>query len=492
MTYQELLSALNAYKLALTTMQFDAQTIAPKDGSEYRNKAMAYLAGEHFKLYTSEIAYKTIQEACNSEDDIERLGAKDMLKHLNKIKNIPYDEFVAFEELINNSQLSWESAREKKDYSLFVNDLEKLLDSHRKRIAYRNIEGSIYDISLDDYEEGLTMESVERFFDTLEKNLVPYLDLIINAQQEYPSFMNAFVPIDKQKKISELLMRHLTYSKDFGVIGEAAHPFSSTFSINDSRITTHYHEYDFTQNIFSVIHEIGHSMYNHNVKLEYEGTPLADNMSMSMHESQSRFLENIIGRSKSFWKPIYPQLQLIIPEVLENVTLDDFIKAINYVKRGPIRIEADEVTYPLHIMIRYNIEKAMFVDNLSAHELDKLFALEMERLVGYSPKNDAEGILQDVHWSGASFGYFPTYALGSAYAAQFYNTMKKEIDIDKLLEEGDLASIFKWLKENIHQYSGIIPTQTLIEKVTGEPFNPNYYVDYLKEKYSSLLGIDFE
>lgn len=492
MTYPELLNLLNAYRLALTTMSFDSQTLAPKAGSAYRNKAMANLSGEYFKLLVSEKTYEILKETSKSENEIDSQGALELLKNLEKTKNIPLNEYIAFEELINNAQISWEKARLEKDYSIFEKDLDAIINSHRSILKYRNSSLQDYDNSLNDYEEGLRMEHVEKFFKTIEDDLLPFIDVILKNQGPKPDFMTQFVSIDDQKKISNLIMEHLHYDKDFGLLGEAAHPFSSTFSINDSRITTHYHEHDFTQNIFSVIHEIGHSMYNHQVHPDFEGTPLADNMSMSMHESQSRFLENVIGRSKSFWTPLYPKLQEIIPDVLGKVDLDTFLLGINYVERGPIRIQADEVTYPLHIMVRYNIEKAMFVQGHGAKDLNTLFASEMTRLLGITPKDDSEGVLQDVHWSGASFGYFPTYALGSAYASQFYNAMKKDIDIDTILMNGELKPMFNWLRDNIHQYSGTIPTQELIKKVCEESFNPSYYVNYIIEKYSNLLGIDFE
>lgn len=492
MTYQELLNLLNAYQLALTTMSFDSQTIAPKAGAPYRNKAMATLAGEYFKIFVSDATFEILHEASKSDNVIESLGALELIKRLEKTKNIPVDEYIAFEELINNAQQSWETARHEADYSVFQGDLEKIINSHRAILKYRESSLQDYDNSLNDYEEGLRMEHVESFFTSIENDLLPFIDTILEKQGPKPEFMHKFVSIDNQKKISELIMNHLKYDKEFGLLGEAAHPFSSTLSINDTRITTHYHEHDFTQNIFSVIHEIGHSMYNHQVNKDFEGTPLADNMSMSMHESQSRFLENVIGRSKNFWTPLYPKVQAIIPDVLGSVDLDTFLKGINFVERGAIRIQADEVTYPLHIMVRYNIEKAIFVNNQSADGLNTLFANEMTRLLGVTPKDDSEGVLQDIHWSGASFGYFPTYALGSAYASQFYKAMRRDIDIDTILLSGDLTEMFVWLHQNIHQFSGTIPTQELILKVSGEPFNPNYYIKYMIEKYSNLLGIDFE
>ncbi|WP_159649925.1 carboxypeptidase M32 [Erysipelothrix aquatica] len=492
MNFSELNNKLNAYSLALTTMSFDAQTIAPKMGDAYRNSVMSFLSGEYFSLFTSHEAYVALTDALLNEDPIIAKSAAQMLESLNKIKDIPYDEYVAFENLKLASHNVWADSRKNKDYSTFVENLNELITSHRNVISYRPNGASIYDASLDDYEKGLTINIVDNFFTTINDKIVPFIDKVIENQAPRPAFMSAFVSISKQREISELVMTHLGYSIDFGLLGEAEHPFSSTFSINDTRITTTYHENDFTQSIFSIIHEIGHSMYNHQVNPEFEGYAIADSMSMSLHESQSRFLENMIGRSAAFWTPLYPKLQAIIPDVLGSVSLDEFIRGINFVERGAIRIEADELTYPLHILVRYNIEKLMFVEAHDAHGLDQKFADEMARILKLTPASVSEGILQDIHWSDASFGYFPTYALGTAYAAQFMAAMEKNLDVEQTLRDGNLSLIFDWLRQNIHQFGGSIETQDLILKVCGEAFNPNYYVNYLISKYSTLVGIPFE
>lgn len=489
MTYNELLDKLNSLNLAITTMSYDALTIAPRSGAPFRNKALSILSGEYFNLLTDPKTYQILKDNENHVDPIIAESAKTQLRQLDKIKNIPADEYVAFDKLKYDSQQSWEDARENCDYSLFKNDLNNLIEGQRKMIGYRNSDLSIYESCLDDYEEGLRQQHVEGFFTTLENRLVPFIDKVIEAQGPKPEFLSAYVSEHEQDMISTLIKDHMGYDASFGYMGLAAHPFSSTFSINDSRITTHYYEDNFTSNIFSIIHEIGHSMYNHQVNIDFEGYPIADSMSMSLHESQSRLMENMVGRSKAFWTPLYPKLQAIIPHVLGDIDLDHFILGINYVEKGYIRVEADELTYPLHIMVRYNAEKEIFENNHSAEGLDTFFADQMTQFLGITPTNPSEGILQDVHWSDASFGYFPTYALGTAYAAQFMHKMREDIDVDSALIKGDMSSLFAWLKENIHQYGGMYNTQTIIEMVTNESFNPNYYIDYLIEKYSKLLGI---
>lgn len=489
MTFIELLDILNSYSLALTTMSFDAQTIAPKDGTKYRNKALAILSGEYFKLLTSEETLQILQDTINTSDNpLHVANAKELLTEIRKVVDIPTKEYIEFEQLTNDSYSAWEKARETKDYDVFKPYLEDLITTFKKILSYRKEDKSVYDIALSDYEKGLNQKDVDYFFDSL-KDLVPFIDEVIKHQKPRADWTKMMVSEEKQKEIAEMLMDHLGYKDSFGYLTSTQHPFSSTFSIGDTRITTHYYLDNFISSIFSVIHEIGHSMYNHQVNPEFEGLPFANNMSYSMHESQSRFLENIIGRSKNFWIPIYPKLQAIIPDVLSNVELDEFIEQINYVEKGLIRTEADELTYPFHIMLRYEVEKALFNEENDANIKD-LFNKGLKEIFNLEPNDDRDGILQDVHWSGASFGYFPTYALGSAYAAQFYETMRKEIDIDNHLVEGNMKPIFEWLKENIHQYSGSINTQDLIVKVTNEPFNPKYYVDYLTNKYKELLGFE--
>ena len=298
MNYLDLQNRLNSYQLALSTLMYDALTIAPEKGAKYRNQAMAILSGEHFKIITSQETHQLLLENKENEDLIIANSAEYQLEELEKIKNIPQDVYVGFNELKNNAQQIWEEARKKADYTLFEPTLKELINTSKEVIDYRNNDADIYEQLLGDYEKGLSVDKVDTFFDLIKKELVPFIDQVIEHQEEKPSFLSDYVSIEKQEKISKMLMEHLGYTEDFGYLAVAAHPFSSTFSINDTRIATSYEENDFTSNIFSIIHEIGHSLYNHNVNPEYEGLPVAGNMSYSMHESQSRFLENNIGRSK--------------------------------------------------------------------------------------------------------------------------------------------------------------------------------------------------
>ncbi len=300
MDYLQLQEKLNAYELALASMNYDAMTIAPEKGSDYRQNAMAFLSGEHFKILMDQETEKILKQAQSDTNPYIAKSADYLLEEIQKIKNIPYDEYIAFYKLRQESQNIWLQARKEKDYRVFKEHFQKLVEGSLQMMQYRNSSMNSYDLMLGDYEKGLRQEKLDEFFQIIKDKLLPFIQTVLDKQGEKPAFLGAYVPIEKQRKITELLTEHLGYSHSFGYVGESTHPFSLTFSINDTRITTAYDEHDFTSNIFSIIHEIGHAMYNHQVNEQLEGLPLAKNMSMSLHESQSRFLENNIARSKAF------------------------------------------------------------------------------------------------------------------------------------------------------------------------------------------------
>lgn len=488
--FREHQNKINAYRLALATMNYDLETIAPKDGADYRHKMMAFLNEQAFKLQTDKEYIQLAQELHDSTNDFNLKRETELiLNNYNKRKNITPEQMSEFVALTYKSNDIWKEAKQNNDYQSFEPYLKQLIDKSRALIQTRDqLSQHIYDDYLDDFQEGLTQEKVEKFFDTIEARLVPFIKKVSQSNLLEPAFLTKPISVEKQKEMTKLVADYLGFTDNFSVIAETEHPFSSTLSINDTRITTHYHEDQFTSNIFSIIHEIGHSLYNHQVNPEYEGTELADSMDMTMHESQSRFLENNIGRSKDFWVPLYPKLQAICPEVLGSVTLDEFIYGINYPKISLIRIEADELTYSLHVLIRYRLEQRMITDNLSDN-LNILWADEYERILGVRPQNDSEGILQDVHWSGGAFGYFPTYALGSAVAAMFYKKIQEDLDLSKELTSGNFVKVKDWLRENIHQYGALYTADEMILKVAGKEFDADDYCDYLISKFTRIYGI---
>ena len=274
-----------------------------------------------------------------------------------------------------------------------------------------------------------------------------------------------------------------------GLDKESEHPFTTGTSRLDVRVTNHYYEDLFTSSIFSMIHELGHATFEQQVSERFDDTNLEGCSAMALHESQSRFYENIVGRSYAFWTKHFPKLKETFKEQLENVSLEEFYHLINKAECSLIRTEADELTYPLHIMIRYDLEQALLSGEIEVKDLPMHWNNAYKNYLGIDVPSDKEGVLQDVHWAGGSFGYFPTYALGSAYSAQFLHAMQKEINIDEAFANDDLSVINAWLKENVHQFGNFKKPEDILKDATGEKFNPQYYIEYLLNKYRKLYNL---
>jgi carboxypeptidase Taq len=487
--FKEVSEKISAYSLALTTLNWDSSTIAPKKGAAYRNKMAALLSGELFSIVNSPEFISLIDELSSETlDEVTMREIRQIKKNLDKSRYIPKDVFVEYAQLTRDAENIWEVARDEHDYESFKPYLKKLIEMTKKVVSYRKDERPVYQQLIDDFETGITTADYDVFFNKLKEEIVPFLHKIIDKKIPEPQWLSRNVPIEQQRKVVEILMEYLNYDKGSGYIGESAHPFSSHFSIFDNRVTVRYHENMFTSSIFALIHEVGHATYNGQVDEAYQGRAIADSMTYGMHESQSRLYENMLGRSRSFWQSIYPKVQETV-DALCDVSLDDFIQGINHVALSLIRIEADELTYPLHIMVRYEIEQGLFNGTLDVDGLDKVWSDKYEEYLGIRPPHNGLGILQDIHWSGGAFGYFPTYALGSAYSAQWMMAMRKDLDVEKCLENNDFKRVNDWLKNNVHRHGGVYKPSELLLSVTGETFNPQYYVDYLKEKYTRLFDV---
>ncbi|MDD6370337.1 carboxypeptidase M32 [Galactobacillus timonensis] len=483
---------VSAYEMAVSLIGIEEQTIAPSGGSEYRNDRMAFLQGELFSLSTSEDALKMVDAVKNNEaiDEVTRREARLFSRSMHNFCCIPKDTYVEFTKLQADNYLRWKKAKEAGDYSLFEDSLVAIIEMERKIYGFRGSDVPLYDQMLDEFEPGMNMAFYDRFFDQVKERLVPLIQRVAKAEPIDDSFLYLDYPIDRQREYTEkYLLPYLGYTSDWGYVGETEHPFTAWTCENDCRVTTKYLENSAVSNIFSIIHETGHAWYEHDIDPRFDGGPLSNNVGSAMHESQSRFCENYLGRSASFWKYCYKDLQKEFPQQLGGVDVDTFVRAINASRPSLIRTEADELTYPLHILIRYEIEKGLFTGKISTANLNKTWNDMYEKYLGVRPANDREGILQDVHWADGSFGYFPTYALGSAFGAQFLHAMKKDIDVDAALAEGRYLDCIGWLKEHIHRYGALYDAGTMVKMASGEPFDARYYLDYLEDKYSRLYSL---
>lgn len=477
---------------AASVLYWDMRVNMPKKGAAQRGDALGLLYGEIYKLQTSEemksfIDYFSIVE---DFDVVSKAMVEEARKTYDQTKKIPEDRFKEFVILKTSSEVAWEEAKDKSDFNIFKPYLEKVVDFTKEFVEYWGYKENKYDTLLDFYEPGITVEKLDKVFGELRDAIVELLNKIkaSNVVIKDEFFKTKFSK-ELQEKFSLYVLEKMGYDFEAGRLDESVHPFTINFGNKDVRITTKYLENEFRSALFSTIHEGGHGIYEQNIPDELNGTGLNSGVSMGIHESQSRFYENIIGRSKEFWSYFYPEAQKVFSQ-FEGVSFEDFYKGINVVEPSLIRTEADELTYSLHIIIRYEIEKALINGKVEVKDLPQLWNEKYKEYLDVEPKNDAEGVLQDVHWSDGSFGYFPSYALGNLYGAQFLNKMVKDIpEIFKEIQEGNLMSIHQWLKDNIHKHGGVYKPAELIKMVTREELTAKYFIEYLNNKYKEIYNL---
>jgi len=489
-------SKMSAYYHAVSIIYYDEATVAPKEASENMEHALSILCEELYKLNTGK---KTIEVLEFLDDNKEELTDKEkrmvslLLKDIRQMKKIPMGEYVEYERLLAGAFSVWRNAKENSDFEKFRPTLEKIFETNKKFAAYCDPEKKPYDYWLDQYEEGLTMEICDEFFATLKSRLVPLIEKIKAAPQVDDKCLWGNFPEYKQAKLSKYLMETMGVDMGHCTIGTTEHPFTDSIGSHfDVRITTKYDEKFFASSMFSVIHESGHALYDMASDDDLAYTVLDGGVSMGIHESQSRFYENILGRNKSYTAFILPKVKEYLGKdnpALENATEEEFYKAINKVEPSLIRTEADEVTYALHVMIRYEIEKKAMCGELEVKDFPAEWNRLYKEYLGVDVPDDKHGVLQDSHWSGGSIGYFPSYALGSAYGAQFLKKMKETVDVDKDLAKGDYSKINAWNKEQIWRHGKMYKPDEVLERVLKTPFDANVFSDYLEEKYSDIYGL---
>ncbi|MBP3657495.1 MAG: carboxypeptidase M32 [Clostridia bacterium] len=488
----EMESTMAAYQHAMGVLGVDASTAAPSDSAEARGATMGVLSGVVYGLVANpenkELADYLI--AHGDELDAASLRRAQLLrKSCEQMSRIPKEEHVAYAVLLNQADSVWRKAKNENDFAAFAPLLEEIVAYNRKFAGYYNPDIPAYDALLNEYEEGLTMETLDAFFAQLRSVLVPLIHAIGEKEQVDDSFLNAYYPVEVQRAFSDALMEAMGIDRTRCAIAETEHPFTAGFNNHDVRVTTHYYENDVASSMYSVIHEGGHALYELGGDDAYNGTSLQGGVAMSIHESQSRFYENMIGRGLPFIRLIFPKMQELFPQQLEGVTAEMLYRAVNKAQPSLIRTEADELTYALHIMVRYELEKQLIGGTLQVKDLPAAWNAMMKEYLGVDVPDDARGCLQDTHWSGGMIGYFPSYALGSAYAAQMYAVMEKEIGcIDELVERGELGRVTQWLKEHIHTHGCLYRPGELFERSCGR-FDAAYYTDYLKAKFTKLYGL---
>lgn len=481
-----------AYRHALGVLEYDAVTAAPEKSAAGRGETLAVLGSAMYELSAGEEMQTLITFLKGQSDQLtaEQRRAVELLSDdYDRTACIPKEEYVEYARVQNDADSVWHRAKPANDYASFAPYLEKLIDYQRRFALYYKKDSDPYETLLDEFEKGITVKKLDTFFASLREQLVPLIHKISAAEQVDDSFLHGDFPVWKQRILSDRIMDIMHIDRTRCVIGETLHPFTTEFNVNDVRITTNYRKDNFADSMYSVIHEGGHALYELGGNPEYDGTVLSGGASLGIHESQSRFYENIIGRSHAFCSLILPTVKELFPE-LSGVSENDFYRAINKSQPSLIRTMADELTYPLHIMVRYEIEKRLIGGSLSVKELPAEWNRLYKEYLGVDVPDDEHGVLQDSHWSGGAFGYFPSYALGSAYSAQFVAEMGKELDVDAAIKSGDLTPINEWLGSNIHHYSSLYDPAELMRRTFRGEFNPQFYVDYLVKKYSAVYNLN--
>ena len=483
--FEEWQKRLSAFRLAFGIMGVDQTAVPPSQGSLYRAEMSSILHGEYRKILQDEEMYKIITDLSEEKDLDDKLAREVFLykRQLDKERSVPREEYMAYSRLLDASSIDWLRAKKEEDYYGYAPKLQALIDGYKRIKSQEKGDLSLYDKMLDDHQPGWNMARYDVFFNHVKERLVPLIRESVKRPQPDRSFLNGSYSVHGQRRVMRKVCRMIGFTEDWGRISESEHPLTSCLSKGDVRFTTKYRLDDPSKAILSTVHESGHAWFGHNVDKDYDGSIIAGSISSGLHESQSRLCENHFGRSYAFWEMVLPMLKEEFPDQLGEIELDTFMAALDSIRPSLVRTEADEVTYPIHIMIRYEMEKAMFEGDLKASDLDKVWSDKYFEYLGIRPEKPSEGVLQDMHWPSGYFGYFPTYALGSAMAAQFCHAMREEIDPDGLIRAGKYTDIMKWLGEHVQKYGNFIEADEILTRVSGEPFNDEYYFRYLEEKY---------
>jgi carboxypeptidase Taq len=478
---------------------WDQETYMPEGAAGIRSQELEQISSLIHKQRTSPKFVKALGKLIDLKtgeifdaelSEVQRAALHEWRRDYLKAAKLPVSFVKTLAKESSSSLHAWIKAREKNAFDEFAPHLQKMVTLSRKKADLLGFAEHPYDPLLDWHEPDMTTAAITPLFNRLKIALTSLLKEISFAPQIPSAFLEAHFPPSKQLHFGHLLLKAMHVDEKISRLDESAHPFCSGLHPTDTRLTTRIHPDNLMSNIFSVMHEGGHALYNIGLPTEQFGTPLCQSSSLGMDESQSRFWETRIARTLSFWKHFFPMLQHTFPEQLSGVYLDDFYRAINVVKPSLIRVEADEVTYSLHVIIRFEIEKALIEGTLAVKDLPEAWNEKMRTYLGITPSSDKDGCLQDIHWAYGLFGYFPTYTLGNIYAAQFFNVFEKEHpDWKERTARGELEFVRAWLRMHIHQYGRRFTPQELVQRVTGERLNEQPYVSYLENKYKALYHI---
>ncbi len=479
---------------SLSLLAWDERTYMPEGALPGRSEMNAGLAKIHHNILTSREMKKCLDKLNKPSiyedlDDLRKASVKEITRRFEKKNNIPDEIVEKIAKAASQGQAAWTKARARSDFAMFIPYLEKNLELKKKAAEYMGYKNEPYDALLDEYEPELTAKGVKKVFDPMKKGLSDLVDEISSrGSSKYDKYnINKTFNTDTQKELCRRMARDIGFDFHSGRLDESVHPFTVGMDF-DVRITNRYNEKDLSS-LYSLLHESGHGMYEQGICKDLLGTPIGKSASMGYHESQSRMWENFVGRNRNFMDYLYPLVVEYFPS-MEKVGIDDFYRSVNCVEPSYIRVEADEITYNLHIALRFDIELGLMRDEITPAETETVWQDNMEEYLGLIPEDPALGVLQDIHWSSGAFGYFPSYALGNLYAAQIFNTIVDEIpSLFDHLSKGEFTPLLNWLRDNIHSNGRRYLPEEMTKRLTGKSLDFKYFHQYVKEKYGDIYDL---
>ncbi|MGJ8677807.1 MAG: carboxypeptidase M32 [Akkermansiaceae bacterium] len=471
-----------------SALGWDEETYMPAGGVTYRSEQLAWLSGKAHELATCADYLKTLENAENaasqtSTNNTEIANLRELRHQYDRATKIPQKLVEKASQASSLGRAAWMKARQSSDFSIFAPQLTNLLDIAREQAELWGYEDEPYDALLENYERGTKTSEVTAMFDSVSTDLANIAQAAVEKSATTPSHTLAgHYPIPLQQILNREMAEDIGFNFDNGRIDVTTHPFCTSLGPHDTRLTTRYLEDDFTSSVFSILHEAGHGLYDQGLITDQHGLPSGAAVSLGIHESQSRLWENHVGRSRPFWEKWLPRKQELFPH-LAHLDIDTFLTAINRAEKSFIRVESDEATYDLHILLRFDIERRMLNREIEVADIPTVWNEQFEKLFGITPPDDAHGCLQDIHWSMGGLGYFATYTLGNFNAAQLYKSACAEKEIAAACDRANYAPLLSWLQENVHQKGSTLFPQKLMESATGTMTDPTFYLDHLRKRF---------
>lgn len=497
--YNELVRRSREQSLLASCMEilgWDELTQMPRGGVGIRGEQLSYLSGVYYDTATDPRIGELLEVVADSPLVADPLSpaavnVREWRRFFDRLTKLPRSLVEQLATVTTKAQQEWAAARQDNDYQQFRPWLEQIVRLKQDEAECLGHNGERYDALLQDYEPNATTAELAATCATLRGELVELLAAILGSpRRAKPSILRREYPIDRQRIFIEAVAGDLGFDFERGRLDTTAHPFFSPIGPGDCRITTRYNQYDLGDALFAALHELGHGLYEQGLDPQHYGTPMGEAMWMGIHESQSRLWEKLIGQSLPFWRHFFPRAREMFHDTLHDVKLDEFYRAVNHVQPGWNRVRADAVTYDLHILVRFELERALISGDLSPADLPAAWNEKYRDYLGVVPLSDSEGCLQDGHWSAGQFGYFPVYTLGNICAAQLNAAARRDLPgLDEQIERGEFASLLSWLRENVYQHGQRYSTTALLQRITGEPPDPRFLVDALRSLYTELYGV---